>query len=55
MITHLQNVDSRLKQLLEISSITRLEIYGDLSPEAHALAASFGANFLTHFGGFSRN
>lgn len=55
MITHLQNVDSRLKKLLEISSISRLEIFGELSPEAHAIADSLGATFLTHFGGFSRN
>ena len=55
MLTHLANVDSRLKQLLTIANITKLEIYGELSAEAKAIATSFGATFLTRFGGFSRN
>jgi quinol monooxygenase YgiN len=55
MLAHLANVNSRLQEILKISSISRLEIYGALSPEAHAVAASLGANFLTHFDGFSRN
>ncbi len=55
MLAHLSNVNTRLQEILKLSSISRLEIYGALSPEAHAVAASLGANFLTHFGGFSRN
>ena len=53
-MTHLVNVSTRLQELLKISSITRLEILGDLSPEAHAFAESLGAKFYNFHGGFAR-
>ena len=53
-LTHLANVNDRLQNLLKIASITRLEFFGPLSPEAHVVAESFGASFYTYFNGFSR-
>ena len=55
LLTHLANVNDALQQLFKISSITRLEFFGALSPEAHAVAESLGATFFTYFDGFSRN
>lgn len=55
MLAHLANVSPRLQEILKISAITRLEIFGALSPEAHAVAESFGASFYTYFDGFTRN
>jgi quinol monooxygenase YgiN len=54
MLLHLANVGPGLGEILKISSITRLEFFGPLSPEAHAAAASFGALFYTSYAGFTR-
>lgn len=54
MLLHLENVGLLLGEMLKISSVTRLEIFGALSEEAHAAAASFGASFYTSYDGFTR-
>lgn len=54
MMTHLNNVSAVLNEILKISSITRLEIFGSLSAEACAVAESLGAVFYNHYAGFTR-
>jgi quinol monooxygenase YgiN len=54
MLLHLENVAPALIELLNISSITRLDFFGPLSPEARIAAASFGASFYNAYDGFTR-
>lgn len=54
MMFHLSNVSGILNEILQISTLTRLEIFGALSEEAHSFASSMGARFYTHHDGFTR-
>ena len=53
-LQHLANVASQLGQLLEITEVSRFEVFGDLSFAAKATIASFGVKYLTLWEGVSR-
>ncbi|CAN5614002.1 hypothetical protein BH11BAC5_BH11BAC5_19130 [soil metagenome] len=51
---HLNNVTPILTELLQISSVSRLEVFGPMAEENRAVATSLGAVFYNHFDGFTR-
>ena len=54
MMIHLANVSTILNDILQVSTVTRLEIFGPVSTEAHAFASSLGARFYSYYDGFTR-
>jgi quinol monooxygenase YgiN len=45
-------VQQLVPQMLQVSSPTRMEIYGDPGPQVTAMASSFGAQVFTSWHGF---
>ena len=53
-LQHLANVAPQLGQLLEITEVSRFEVFGELSFAAKATIASFGVKYFTLWEGVSR-
>jgi quinol monooxygenase YgiN len=54
LLTHLGNVGPSLPDLLEIAPASRMEVYGDASPDVREALAGFDAAHFAHYGGFER-
>ncbi|MDP4150324.1 MAG: hypothetical protein Q8927_09710 [Bacteroidota bacterium] len=54
LLQHLWDVSAQLEELLEISEISRFEVFGELSHAARAVIASFGVKYFTLWDGVSR-
>ena len=53
-MAHLQNVGGILPKILEVSDITRFEVFGNPSEEARTALAGLGASIVGYYGGFTR-
>ena len=47
-------VQELVPQMMQVATITRMEIYGDPGPQVAAMAAAFGAEVFTSSEGFDR-
>ena len=47
-------VQKLVPQLLQVATVTRMEIYGDPGPQVAAMAGSLGAEIFTAWEGFDR-
>ncbi len=54
LLTHLENIGPVLPQFLEISDITRFEVFGNLSDAATAAVGGMQAVVHGHWDGFAR-
>ena len=60
MLAHMGNIQQLLGQLLEVSTISAFNVYGNPSDQASATLKEVGKNigldirFASHFGGFTR-
>ena len=54
LTTHIHNVRDVFKPVLEVSQLTRIEIYGNATEELKEAAAPLGAKYFTSWDGFSR-
>ena len=54
MTTHIHNVHDIFAPVLEVSQLTRIEIYGDTTQELKESAAPLGAKFFKSLNGFTR-
>ena len=54
MLVHLGNVGPSLPELLALGSLTRFEVFGDVSEQGRAALAALGATHFSHLDGFSR-
>ena len=54
MLAHLANIGPRLPELLALGSLTRFEVFGDVSEQGRAALVELGAVHFAHLGGFSR-
>ncbi len=52
-LKHLDEVSAQLEQLLEISEMERLEVFGDMALAAKAAISSFGVKHYTYWDGVS--
>ena len=52
--THIHNVRDVFKPVLEVSQLTRIEIYGNATQELKETAVTLGAKFFKSWDGFSR-
>ncbi len=52
--THIHNVHDIFAPVLEVSQLTRIEIYGDATQELKESAAPLGAKFFKSWNGFTR-
>ena len=50
-LKHLDDVSLQLDQLMEISEVSRFEVFGDLPYAARAAIASFGVKHYTYWSG----
>ncbi len=51
---HLKNVSEIFPKLMEVSQLTRIEIYGDATEELKKSVADLGAEVFKHWNGFTR-
>ncbi len=51
---HLKNVSEIFPRLMEVSQLTRIEIYGDATEELKKSVADLGAEVFKHWNGFTR-
>ena len=54
LLTHLENIGPVLPKFLEVSDITRFEVFGDLSADALAAVSGLQAVVHTNWDGFVR-
>lgn len=52
-LIHLEEVSPQLDQLLEISEVSRFEVFGNLAFAAKAAISSFGVKHYTYWSGVS--
>ena len=54
LLVHLQNIGGDLPKLLELSDLSRFEVFGNLSEDASKAVKGLGALVFGHFDGFIR-
>ena len=54
ILDHLSNMAEMTGRLLKISSITRLEVFGEIAPQVQEALAPFGAKVFSYQEGFTR-
>lgn len=54
LLAHLQNVTEVLPQLLEVSKLTRFEVFGNPNEQASEAVKGLGAKVFGYYEGFTR-